>query len=519
MDRARGEIDRAKATYFFKETFRSHSNKEYKELFSRGLNRDNSGVTGAHPWLYVRLFFMLFMIFTANIIILRMTENDLFAPSVMFLGAIVFCIPFAVLLYELYPKRDFGLYIYVMILIGGGTAACALSQIVFYFIPYYNGWWFAFVSGVVEETSKAIVAVLAIIFTKKKNPYVCFLIGTAVGAGFSIIEDMGYIYRTVSSFGQTDIAGVLQICLDRGLTSFCTHILWTGAVGWAYSLPHKPYRSVWTGLLFVSIAIHTCWDLPLTGWSKYAVSALCIIAAAAINISIVHRSRIKVLESEVNIIKVNDAIVREAKEMGDRLRFTNASNLTFALSCQLLAIIILVLCALPIGVNFTTLTLESREEFADYIQCGYTLYNGTMRPYDSNGENFVERKEDGEIVYVIQVQKFDGCDGLYYFEYYMSDKSRPYSISVELDEYPDRKFYSEFNLGRDSFWAYNINPDVLSQSFHSDGTVTVVINTEEFTGYNFLIGLCATGCAIVLGCTVILISFRIKLRRLKDEGL
>ncbi len=60
MNKPDTAVDRARITYFFRETFRAHSKAEYREIFSRGLNEDNEGISGAFPWLYVRAFFALF---------------------------------------------------------------------------------------------------------------------------------------------------------------------------------------------------------------------------------------------------------------------------------------------------------------------------------------------------------------------------------------------------------------------------------------------------------------------------
>ena len=101
MNKFKSAVARAKIVYYFKETFRAHSKAEYREIFSRGLNEDNSGVTGAFPFLYVRAFLALFVLFTVNVLVLRLTGNMLYVPSVTFLGGVTFTVPFIILLYEL----------------------------------------------------------------------------------------------------------------------------------------------------------------------------------------------------------------------------------------------------------------------------------------------------------------------------------------------------------------------------------------------------------------------------------
>ena len=520
MDKTKGTFTRAKITYFFKETFRAHSKAEYREIFSRGLNEDNEGITGEFPWLYVRAFFALLILFTINVVILRVTENSLFVPSVTFLGGITFTVPFILLLYELYPKRDVSLFTIIAVLVGGGTVASLLAQIGYILIPIHSKVVLAVVAGVLEEVCKAIPAIIAIILFKQKNAYSCFLFAAAVGAGFSVIEDMGYIFRyaylNVAEYS-IDTVSILSMFADRGLSSLCTHILWTGAIGWSYSLIKRPLRSVGILIFLSSVALHICWDLPLEGWLQVPVITLCVFVAAAINISIVHKARINTLASEVDLTRLNESIIVEAKEMGELMRFKNAGNLTFALTCTLLSIILLVLCALPIGMDYTTKDYESVDEFISYVQGDYTLLADMDRKLDESGEYFEERKIDGELTYVVQKVTYEGYDGEYYYGYYMSSPNKPVGIFVELAD--GNMFFpspcTEFKFGQETVWAFEVNMIRGYKYNEYDGSVTVVTDAEEFEGYDLLIALCATAFAITAGCAIILISFKIKLGRLE----
>ena len=530
MDKSANELASAKIKYFFKETFRAHSMAEYREIFSRGLNENNDGITGAFPWLYVRAFFALFILFTINTLVLRLTNNALYVPSVTFLGGITFTVPFLVLLFELYPKRDISLFVLIAILVGGGTASIVLTQIGL-LIKVNNGWLSAILAGILEESAKAVVAIIAIIIFKQKNPYACFLLAAAVGAGFSVIEDMGYIFcysdRYVFYY-HSDIQATVALFVNRGLSSFCTHVLWTGAIGWSYALTSRRYRSVRSAVLFLSIALHTCWDFPLEGIWQFLDIAACVIIAAALNITIVHKARINTLSKEMDLTHANEIIIREAKKMGERLRFTNAANLTFALTCTLLSVIVLLLCSLPIGMEYQSEEYDSKEDFIAYIEGGYNLKYDFDRKYvekEDGGINVEERyslQDDSselELVYVVQKEVYAGFDGEYYYHYYLDDKDNPFDVKVELPvngvsimipstEYNLDGYVSVFGVNDSSLIDYNLN---------SDGTVTAVTAAEEFSGYNLLIALCATGCAIAAGSMVILVAFRIKLHRLKGE--
>lgn len=520
-----GSLTRARITFFFKETFRAHSKDEYREVFTRGLGEDKRGITGAMPWLYVRVFFVLFILFTVNILILRFTGNALYVPTVTFFGGVTFAIPLFVLLYELYPKRDLNVFKLFSVLVIGGTAAGILTQIGYSVINVSNDWGSAVLSGVVEEVSKAAVAICAILVIKNKNAYACFLIAVSVGAGFTIVEDMGYIYyySDMSTSQFIDIRNTVYLFLDRGLSSLCTHILWTGIIGWAYAFFSGRYKSVYLLFLLYSIGLHILWNIPLEGWMNVTGRVLCTLLTLTSSFAVIRKSQFATLADEFDITRLNNEIVREAKQLSERMRFTNAANLTFALTCTCLAMIALALCCLPIGIDKTTVKYNSKQDFIAAMQGGYNLSCDWKRKYDDSCPNAEERYlfEDGEKIlsYAIQETKIDGLDGTYFYGYYMSDLNCPYSVSVELDNVAMRIPCVEYTFGDEREWVFEVNGGMFYDFVYNkkDGTVSAITDAETFEGYDLLIALISTAVGVVGGCAVILTSFTIKLRRAKNE--
>ena len=524
MGKSKSAIVRAKIVYFFKETFRARSKAEYKEIFSRGLGDDTAGVSGAFPWLYVRTFFILLILFTVNTLVLRLTKNDLYVPSVTFLGGITFSVPFIILLYELYPKRDISLFLIIAVLVGGGTVACLISQAVYKFFPLKNEWLSAVEAGVLEEVAKAVPAIITIAILKQKNPYACFLVAATVGAGFSVIEDMGYIFHYSDkylAFYGSDIQATVVLFADRGMSSFCTHILWTGAIGWAYCYIKNPFRSLrFFLMILVSIGLHICWDLPLKGWWQILDIAGCVIIAASISISIVHISRMKTLAAEMDLTAFNEDIIRESKEMGERLRFTNAANLTFCLAATCLSVLALLFCAMPIGTDYRQASFDTKEDFIEYLQGGLVFDIDKNRKYDPNCENWEVRWVDGEMTYAIQKERKG--EYVYYYGYYLYGDEGDLdtvSVDVEINDRTMRYYMNEYEFGNEKVDVVDVyGNDVRIYNYNQmNGTVIAVITAEEFEGYDALVAISASGCAVTVGCTVILVSLRIKIRRLKDE--
>ena len=525
-----GSLTRARITYIFRETFRAHSRDEDREFLTRGLGKNKLGLTGTYPWLYIRIFFILFILFTVNILVLRFTGNTLYVPAVTLFGGVTFTIPFTVFLFELYQKRDLNILKLLGILVIGGTVAAILSQLGYSLITVDGGWAGALISGFVEEVSKALVAIAAIMVMKNKNSYACFLIAAAVGAGFSIIEDMGYIFRysdmVAASYG--DIRNTVYMFIDRGLSAFCTHILWTGIVGWAYGFAGGKHKSLCFAFLAFSIVLHTMWNLPLDGWLHSMDIAICTVLTIFVNIVAVRKSLFETLTNEFDIARMNDEIITKAKEMGERMRFTNAANLTFTLTCTFLAVFALALCCLPIGMEKVRVSYESKEEFIAAVQGDYNITIDWNRQFDPEGVNVEWHNfyDNGEIThyYVVQQTTLDGYEGIYYYGYYLDADQNPDkradSIYLELDDIASRIPCVEYVFGSEREWVFEVNGDDYSDYIYNsnNGSISCVIDAEEFGGYNLLTGLVAGAVGVAGACGIILFAFTMKLRKVKDNG-
>lgn len=521
MENEKETVKRARIVFFFKETFRAHYGAEYRELFSRGLHKgDTGGLSGAFPFMYIRAFFIFLMLFTLNTLVLRLTENALFVPSIIFLGGITFSVPFTVFLYELYPKRDLSLFSIMCLLVGGGTAASVLTQIGYFFVSIENEWWSALYTGALEELSKAVVAIIAIIVLKNKNPLACYVIAAAVGCGFSVMEDMGYIYYYSDSgyYYDSQVQGLISMFVDRGFSSFCTHIVWTAVIGWAYSYILHPLKSFrFFFVVAVSVGLHTMWDFPVHGILEVLTIAFCSIAVIVLNILVLRSAFKGTLKKEVDLTRYNDEIIASAKAMGVRMRYTNAANVTFALTCTLLAVFVLLFCALPIGVQNSHVKYSSPEEFIEFVEGGYNLKHEFDREYDENAYNNERRYIDDELTYVVQSEEYPEYDGVYYYGYFMySDGASLDDVSVEIcdDGTYSRVYGSEYEFAEKKIFAFDVNGSKIKSYKYNkyENSVTIVTEAKAFEGYPALITLCAVGCLLSIAGTVTLITLRIKLR-------
>ena len=195
METGKPEKGKNSIAVFFRQTFRHHGGGEYSELLTRGLQSENNGgLNKKYPWAYVRLFTLIFVLFAIFLLIIRFTSNELFVPMVTLLGALSFNLPFLLLLFELYPKKDLSFMFVLLAMLIGGAGSNVLAQILFNIFVPANRWMHAVYSGFFEELSKAAATVLIIVVARKNSPLIGFITGAAVGCGFSIAEDMGYIF-------------------------------------------------------------------------------------------------------------------------------------------------------------------------------------------------------------------------------------------------------------------------------------------------------------------------------------
>lgn len=307
---------------------------------------------------------------------------------------------------------------------------------------------------------------------------------------------MGYIffYSDMVAAQYGDIRDTVYLFLDRGFSTFCTHILWTGIVGWAYGFGKGKYKSLFTAFVLGSIIIHACWNLPFDGWKHSGIIVICTILTVVSNIVAVRKSLFMTLSDEFDIARINDNIIKEAKEMGERMRFTNAANLTFALTCTFLSVILIALCCLPIGMDKMLVSYDNKEEFISAIQGGYNLKTDFSREYDPNGKNVEERKvHDGDelvLSYIVQEVKFDGYDGTYFYGYYIGRDGKPDreadSISLELDDIASRIPCVEYVFGDEREWAFDVHgSDFINYTYNSDGSISCVTDAEAFEGTTF----------------------------------
>lgn len=505
---------------------------EYAELLTRGI-RGRKGVNKKYPWAYCRLFALLFVLLAVFLLIVRFTYNELFAPTIIVLSSTCFNLSFLMLLYELYPKRDLSFLAVLLALLIGGTVANVVSQILFDVFPLENKWLAAVLTGFFEELPKAAATLAVLIAAKNRSPLAGFIFGAAVGCGFSIVEDMGYIFVSANEFSSLNLTTVIEIAFSRGATAFCTHILWTGAVGWALNISKRMLANfVVYPVIILSCALHIAWDLPLNYVAKGIVCGACALVAILECVVILRWERNKVFSEDTPIemakpdANANAQVAESPNVDEDTLQKTDPAYwnhwgyVALVISAVLMAIAACIYCWIPFRERYGTETFTSSDTFIEFMQDGAEL-NVNDREYDSSaaendiksGEYRVQRVEATALV------GGEECQVTYEYWYYDGlTKKYLYKTSVTIDGvnyirediYNNGEVYASFFRLTDAV--------VTGYNFDSRGDITVFIYDADYARdlsdprYTWLF---YTFAALTGAAAVCYISLKIKSRKVK----
>lgn len=217
------------------------------------------------------------------------TQNPNFVPSLILLGAAVIPASFLAFVAGRRVPADIpGIPLVVTALLGGviGTVVAGTLE---YDTLQRLGAVPLLAVAVIEEAAKLVVpAVLLLSFYRRKSAN-GLVIGVASGAGFAVLETMGYaMVALIESRGQ--LAAVDGTLLLRGLFSPAGHMAWTGltaAALWHTAARGWSGRAVATlvGTYVLAVVLHTLWD-SLDNLIAYVVLA---VIALGLLVAITHR--------------------------------------------------------------------------------------------------------------------------------------------------------------------------------------------------------------------------------------
>lgn len=499
---------------------------EYAELLTRGI-RGKRGLNRKYPWAYCRFFALLFVLLAVFLLIVRFTYNELFTPTIIVLSSCCFNLSFFIFLYELYPKRDLSILGVILALLVGGTAANVVTQILYDLFPISNAWLSAVATGFFEELPKAAATLAVLIIAKNRSPLAGFLYGAAIGCGFSIVEDMGYIFVNSNELSAVNLTTLIEMTFSRGVTAFCTHILWTAAIGWAFNFSKKLLANfVACPMILLSCGLHIAWDLPLNPVPRGIVCGGVALVGIAVCAIIVKNERVKVFNS----VSSTDASEGEASNVDeDTLQKTDPQywrhwgHVSLVISAVLMAIIACFYCAVPFRERYGTEIFRSPEELVSFMQDGAEL-NVVDKSYDLSMAESDQVSGEYVVQSVVTTVVIGGeeREATYEYWYYGTTVKYLYKTAIEINfgTYVNT-YYKESVYNKGEFYAsfFRLTDAVITgYNFNSRGDITLFIYDADYVRdlsdvrYTWLfytfVALTGAGAACYVG-------LRIKSRKVK----
>jgi protease PrsW len=186
------------------------------------------------------------------------TQNALFFPTLLLIGSVT--VPAAVLLLEYAIGQGLdghgGLIIGTAVMAGivGVTLAGTLeSGLTGTQEQVYLG------VAVVEELAKLVVPLAIFLIARRRTAGAGLALGIAAGAGFAVLETMGYAFYALVSRGG-GLAAMQETLQLRALLAPASHLAWTGMVAWAL------------------------WRIGAASRRRFAISGLVVMFAAAVGL-------------------------------------------------------------------------------------------------------------------------------------------------------------------------------------------------------------------------------------------
>jgi RsiW-degrading membrane proteinase PrsW (M82 family) len=213
------------------------------------------------------------------------TRNPNLVPALIFVGSLAIPAAFVAFIYERRLPYDVPGGVLAVIAVTGGVIGVVVAGTLEYATLRRLGTLPMLTVALIEETAKLIVPVLLLLWHRYRRPADGLLIGVASGAGFAVLETMGYSFVTlILSHG--NLSAVDGVLVFRGLLSPAAHMAWTGlaaAALWAAAASHwsRPAVIRFAVAFLLAVGLHTAWD-SIGTIPAYIVVAVIGLAALAI---------------------------------------------------------------------------------------------------------------------------------------------------------------------------------------------------------------------------------------------
>jgi protease PrsW len=191
------------------------------------------------------------------------TQNPLYVPSLVLVGAAVVPVTFTTFVSDL--RRQSGLTFAQLVVAAalGGVIGTVVAGSLEFETLHTLGSLPMLGIGLIEESAKLSVPVV-ILAWRQPRPWDGLVLGVAVGSGFAALETMGYAFVALIQSGG-HLGSVTHLLLVRSLAAPGGHAAWTG-LSCAALFAIRSSRQRWLGwarflIVFAGvIVLHATWD-------------------------------------------------------------------------------------------------------------------------------------------------------------------------------------------------------------------------------------------------------------------
>ena len=192
------------------------------------------------------------------------THNPSLVPALILIGAIAVPATFVAFVYGRRLPYDVPGGVLTITAVTAGVIGVVVAGTLEYATLRRLGMLPMIAVGLIEETAKLIIPALILLWGRYRRPADGLLIGVASGAGFAVLETMGYGF-VVLILSHGDLGAVDGVLLVRGLLSPAAHMAWTGlaaAALWYAAARRWSWPAVlrFLGAFLLAVALHTAWD-------------------------------------------------------------------------------------------------------------------------------------------------------------------------------------------------------------------------------------------------------------------
>lgn len=274
-----------KSRFLFSEVFHRHSLSEAELLLISGTKVTTPPIEGLSatwpkPWLFSRVLLVILFTFFFLLTGAVLFGNVNMIPGLIMMGSAAIPISLVMFFWEMNAPRNISMMqVLIMLFVGGVisliTALCLYTVFPIHQLTASS----AVIVGIIEEAAKFIVVFYLI--KKLRSAYILngMLVGSAIGAGFSIFESAGYAFSEGLQYGE----GVMfAVIMERGLLSIGTHVVWAAILGAGIVYVKNNGLSSFHFLRFFgfTVFLHAMWDSPFSEQLPYLLKFFVLIGFA-----------------------------------------------------------------------------------------------------------------------------------------------------------------------------------------------------------------------------------------------